>query len=177
MMHCLHPPQMVISISLCFVLTIIGSTLTPNELYVSPTDIECAESVGAGAYGEVWKGTWNGKGGGITAAIKKIKVAGVTDKIQREIYSEVNILLYHKRLIIILIFVDILTKLRHPNIPLKLIANILMLFLIRFPDIVQIYGACFTNTELWIVMEFMEGGSLYDVLHSDATIRWDARVR
>ena len=54
---------------------------------------------------------------------------------------------------------DILTKLRHPNIT-------------------TIYGACiWQQKELWIVMEFMEGGSLYDGLHSKYEMSWDLRLR
>ena len=54
---------------------------------------------------------------------------------------------------------DILTKLRHPNIT-------------------TIYGACiWQQKELWIVMEFMEGGSLFDALHSEYEISWVWRLR
>ena len=55
---------------------------------------------------------------------------------------------------------DILTKLRHPNI-------------------ITIYGACILQQkELWIVMEFMEGGSLFDALHSsEHEIPWFWRLR
>ena len=54
---------------------------------------------------------------------------------------------------------DILMKLRHPNI-------------------MMIYGACILQKkELWIVMEFMEGGSLFDALHSEYEISWVGRLR
>ena len=40
------------------------------------------------------------------------------------------------------------------------------------------FGACFfEERELWIVMEFMEGGSLFDWLQSELEITWEARLR
>jgi hypothetical protein len=36
----------------------------------------------------------------------------------------------------------------------------------------MIFGACFTQQELWIVMEYMEGGTLFDLLHSEYEIEW-----
>ena len=48
----------------------------------------------------------------------------------------------------------------------------------RHPNILTIYGACFfEERELWIVMEFMEGGNLYEWLHSDLEIEWNVRLR
>ena len=49
---------------------------------------------------------------------------------------------------------------------------------LKHPNIMTIYGACVVQkTELWIVMEYMEGGSLYEVLHSDVELPWDLRLR
>lgn len=116
----------------------------PSNLAVLPKDIEFFESVGEGAFGEVFRAKWNGKGGGDIVAVKKVKIVTTNQKVLQEINREV----------------DILTKLRHRNI-------------------LQIYGACFLETqELWIVLEFMEGGSLYDLLQdSEKPLGWDIRAR
>jgi serine/threonine protein kinase len=40
---------------------------------------------------------------------------------------------------------------------------------LRHPNVVPLYGVCMHgNTEVWIIMEFADGGSLYDIL-SDQT--------
>jgi hypothetical protein len=47
--------------------------------------------IGSGGFGDVWKATWNGRGGGIVVAVKKIRVSIINEKIKNEIFEEVNI--------------------------------------------------------------------------------------
>jgi serine/threonine protein kinase len=65
-----------------------------SNLTIPPQDLLFHEKVGEGSYGEVWRGTWQGSGGGETVAIKKIKTVGVSEKILQKLYSEVCILQY-----------------------------------------------------------------------------------
>lgn len=60
---------------------------------VAEKDLAFITTVGEGAYGEVWKGKWNGKGGGITVAIKKVKVISIPPIQRTKIIDEVGILL------------------------------------------------------------------------------------
>ena len=62
-----------------------------SDLTVPPGDLQFIQLVGAGGYGEVWKGKWRGKGGGITVAIKKVPVNKLNPRQQREILVEVGI--------------------------------------------------------------------------------------
>ena len=62
-----------------------------SDLAVPPGDLQFTEKVGSGGYGEVWKGKWRGKGGGIIVAIKKVAVNKMNPRQQREILVEVGI--------------------------------------------------------------------------------------
>ena len=138
------------------------------DLKVLPEDLDFTEEVGAGAYGEVWKGRWNGKkGGGADVAIKKVVLRGATEEHQRKALAEVGIpfisssssFVFTVMFFFDLPFVYILTRLKHPNI-------------------MPIYGACIIEKkELWIVMQFIEGGSLFELLHSEQEIPWAWRLR
>ena len=65
-----------------------------NDMAVSPSDLEFIEQVGTGTSVQVWKGKWNGKGGGITVAIKKIPVDNIDPRAREETLNEVSIHLY-----------------------------------------------------------------------------------
>ena len=138
-----------------------------DDLAVPPKDLQFIQQVGSGGYGAVWKGKWRGKGGGVIVAIKKVPVIKLNPRQQREILIEVGIqyTMFNTLLFSFLytLFIDpslyILTKFRHPNI-------------------LTIFGACFfEERELWIVMEYMEGGSLFEWLHSELEISWDVRLK
>ena len=62
-----------------------------SDLAVPPGDLQFIQQVGSGGYGEVWKGKWRGKGGGIIVAIKKVPVHKLNPRQQREILVEVGI--------------------------------------------------------------------------------------
>ena len=63
-----------------------------NEyLVVPPGDVQFIEKVEAGGYGEVWKGKWKGKGGGVIVTIRKVPVIRVPARQQRAILMEVGI--------------------------------------------------------------------------------------
>ena len=47
---------------------------------------------------------------------------------------------------------------------------------LRHPNIVSLFGICF-EPEFCIVMEFMNGGALYNLLHSDEELNWQLRWR
>ena len=66
-------------------------TPTNSNLAVPPGDLQFIQQVGSGGYGEVWKGKWRGKGGGIIVAIKKVAVNKMNPRQQREILVEVGI--------------------------------------------------------------------------------------
>ena len=66
-----------------------------SDLAVLPGDLQFIEKVGSGGYGEVWKGKWRGKGGGVIVAIKKVYVNKMNPRQQREILVEVGIHLIH----------------------------------------------------------------------------------
>ena len=151
-----------------------ASSSSNDDLSVPPGDVQFIEKVGQGGYGEVWKGKWKGKGGGITVAIKKVPVIKVTPNQQRAILMEVGIHLYYKYLV--LLFFSPLLLLSIESIYLSLLLYILIK--LRHPNILLIFGACFVEQqELWIITEFMEGGNLYEWLHSDLEISWDVRLR
>lgn len=63
------------------------------EWDIHANDLVFHQLVGKGAYGEVWKGKWNGRGGGETVAIKKINIWGVSERLREEIFSEVGIII------------------------------------------------------------------------------------
>ena len=49
---------------------------------------------------------------------------------------------------------------------------------LRSPYIVQLYGACFESPNYAIVMEYMSGGALFNLLHDQSTVlEWDVRCR
>ena len=155
-----------------------------GDLAVPPGDLQFIEKVGSGGYGEVWKGKWRGKGGGIIVAIKKVAVNKMNPRQQREILLEVGIHFIHVFDVIVVpflfMFVCYLSDLTFvwltTNDYIWLQSYILTKF--RHPNILWIFGACFfEERELWIVMEFMDGGSLYEWLHSDWHIGWDVRLR
>ena len=66
-----------------------------NNLAILPGDLEFLQHVGSGAFGEVWKGRWRGRGGGITVAIKKVPVIKTNPRQQREVLMEVGIQYSH----------------------------------------------------------------------------------
>lgn len=41
---------------------------------ISISELKTEELIGKGKSGEVWKGVWNGAGGGVTVAIKKLNL-------------------------------------------------------------------------------------------------------
>lgn len=65
--------------------------LSSIEFSIPPADLQLDAVVGEGGCGQVWKGRWNGKGGGITVAIKKVSLRGKTDKEREKIAGEVGI--------------------------------------------------------------------------------------
>ena len=87
-----------------------------SDLAVPPGDLQFIEKVGAGSYGEVWKGKWRGKGGGVIVAIKKVVVNKMNPRQQREILVEVGIHSIHVFLLLLSLscscsFVTFLTSL------------------------------------------------------------------
>lgn len=43
---------------------------------IPSSEIKCSVSLGKGGFGEVWKATWSGQGGGEIVAVKKIPISG-----------------------------------------------------------------------------------------------------
>ena len=70
-------------------------SISNRDLEVSPEELESIEPIGSGSFGEVWKGRWIGKGGGVAVAIKKVQVTGSTEENQRKVLVEVDILFIH----------------------------------------------------------------------------------
>ena len=68
------------------------SPTSNDDMAIPPGDLQFIQQVGSGGYGEVWKGKWRGKGGGVTVAIKKVPVNKLNTRQQREILVEVDIL-------------------------------------------------------------------------------------
>ena len=62
-----------------------------SDLEVLPEDLELNEKVGSGAYGQVWKGVWKGRGGGVDVAIKIVELRGRTEQHQAKAFVEVGI--------------------------------------------------------------------------------------
>eukprot|EP01091_Cochliopodium_minus_P011796 TRINITY_DN3438_c0_g2_i1.p1 TRINITY_DN3438_c0_g2~~TRINITY_DN3438_c0_g2_i1.p1 ORF type:complete len:979 (-),score=241.97 TRINITY_DN3438_c0_g2_i1:95-2662(-) len=100
---------------------------------IEKDDLIFKRKLGRGGYGEVYKGLWRGT----EVAIKKLFVDPKDDSWKGKLGNEV----------------DVLCKLRHPNI---------VLFM----------GACTTSSEPLIVTEYLKGGSLADIL-TDKTVEID----
>lgn len=99
---------------------------TPDRDYfprVNVKDIMFGEVIGAGSFGQVWKGNYYG----IAVAIKKCKVDAESER--EELMKEIH----H------------LEKLRHPRL-------------------VSYLGSCIDARHIYMILEFMAGGSLYALL-------------
>jgi len=88
--------------------------------------------LGSGAFGKVWRGTWNGE----IVAIKDVSYR-----------SEKEVELWKRE-------VTLLSYLQNANY------------------LVRIKGYSVTPRYLTIIMEFMDGGSLYDIVHKDQKVNW-----
>ena len=152
-----------------------------DDLGVPPGELEFIHEVGSGAYAEVWTGKWKGKGGGITVAIKKVPVSWDNKEAQREVLFEVGIQsLFPSQVLALFIFCFAFFHVTDLLFDFKLC----ILTKLKHPSIVTIFGSCYYQNrlieerELWIVMEYMAGGSLSGWLHdSTLEITWDTRLR
>ena len=84
------------------------------------------DKIGAGGYGEVYKGIWLG----LTVAIKKHGKKYVTKKALKNFIKEI----------------EVLHRLRHPNIVLYM-------------------GVSFHREQLYIITEYVNKGSLFEMIH------------
>ncbi|WOL01023.1 serine/threonine-protein kinase STY46-like [Canna indica] len=110
--------------------------LLPNKRYweIDPSEVELSSSkiIGKGSFGEILKAYWHGT----CVAVKRILPSYSGDeRVIREFRHEV----------------DLLAKLRHPNI-------------------VQFLGAVTEKTPLMIITEYMEGGDLYQFLRKKGNL-------
>ena len=62
-----------------------------SDFEVLPEDLELIEKVGSGAYGQVWRGVWKGRGGGVDVAVKIVEALGRTEQQQAKAFGEVGI--------------------------------------------------------------------------------------
>jgi serine/threonine protein kinase len=123
------------------------------------------EVVGKGAFGEVRRAIWRGRGGGTTVAVKKISTQGADSKMKAKIFKEVGIfecsvLCCYLYAIPLCIFFLTCKETLHK---------------LNYRHIVQIYGCFMTRTDLLIVLEFVPA-SLHSLLRSDAVLPWPARI-
>mmetsp|Transcript_8917 Transcript_8917/g.19282 ORF Transcript_8917/g.19282 Transcript_8917/m.19282 type:complete len:484 (+) Transcript_8917:883-2334(+) len=105
------------------------------DWHIEREDVVLGEVVGAGAYGRVRRGTWRD----LTVAVKDSFFVAA----QRGEDSHVDA-------------ADSVTSFG--------LAEVLMMARLRHPNIVQFFGACVEQSQLMIVLEFCDNGSLRDVL-------------
>ena len=149
-----------------------------SDFEVLPEDLELIEKVGSGAYGQVWRGVWKGRGGGVDVAVKIVEALGRTEQQQAKAFGEVGILTpfslwMHSYLCIsfspcFLFFVFCF---------LFFLTPLYILMRLKHPYIMTIYGTCTVQKQLWIVMKYIDGKSLFELLHSTEEISWEWRLR
>jgi len=61
-------------------------------LWISQGDLQCIKKVAQGSFGAVWKGRWNGVGGGLEVAIKKISTQYMRKSALDELCNEVKMM-------------------------------------------------------------------------------------
>eukprot|EP01094_Clydonella_sp_ATCC50884_P018705 TRINITY_DN3506_c0_g1_i3.p1 TRINITY_DN3506_c0_g1~~TRINITY_DN3506_c0_g1_i3.p1 ORF type:complete len:405 (+),score=58.43 TRINITY_DN3506_c0_g1_i3:460-1674(+) len=109
-----------------------------QQWHISMDSVSLLKRVGAGGFGDVWKGTWNGS----VVAVKKM----------HQLATEESLLEFSRE-------ASLLSVLRHPNI-------------------ITFYGAACNEESLFLVTEYAERGSLYDLLNSDqCALPYDRRLR
>lgn len=130
-----------------------------ENLIIPEADIQKQESIGKGGFGEVWRGKWNGQGGGAEVAIKVMEVEITpsmlthTGELDRKM---------EEQLLESFSEVKVMGKMRHLNV-------------------VALNGVCVVPSktskggQIWIVMEYVEGGSLYTYLQSSKELTWPMR--
>lgn len=58
---------------------------------IPASEIVFENLIARGGFGEVWKATWQGQGGGETVAVKKLPIQGANDAVIQEALQEVSI--------------------------------------------------------------------------------------
>ena len=146
-----------------------------SDFEVLPEDLELIEKVGSGAYGQVWRGVWKGKGGGVDVAVKIVEALGRTEQQQAKAFGEVGILTHsHSECTPIYAF---LSPPAFCFLFFVFLTPLYILMRLKHPYIMTIYGTCTVQKQLWIVMKYIDGKSLFDLLHSTEEISWEWRLR
>ncbi|KAL6041919.1 protein kinase, variant 2 [Balamuthia mandrillaris] len=109
------------------------------DIRVNSNELELLRVVGKGAYGEVFLARWKNQ----DVAVKRLSLQAKDPKLQVE----------HRK--------QVLRAFRREVACLRRASN--------HPNIVKVYGAYITEQYCGIVMEYMSGGSLHDVLHLHKT--------
>jgi serine/threonine protein kinase len=126
-------------------------------LQISQSDLDVGEHIGGGSLGVVFKGTWRGRGGHSTVAIKKVS------------FSTPNLI--NSKLIISQIHTQDKETVLDICKELNTIASL------RFQHICQVHGACIINEkEVWLVLEFVEGGNLHDFILNHRPLSWEMQI-
>jgi len=119
------------------------SCLSPREINIQELKID--KELGRGNFGIVYLGYWNN----ISVAIKTLQLTSGSSPY----YGEPDINLPPEKIQAFATEVEAMTSVRHPNL-------------------VTLLGICKETDKYFIVMEYMQKGSLHNFLHSTQPLNW-----
>ena len=110
----------------------------------------CLQIVGKGSFGTVYKARWRNNYVAVKYMEQDSEITAFTIEViyKKNIYLKYFLNIYHLK-------VRQLSRVTHPNI-------------------VALYGACTNKPHVCLVMEYAEGGSLYNVLHCNPKPKYTA---